>query len=172
MASEPPADPACLDVAEGFKTAFRGHPAGIALVTADTPAGRVGITVSSLASVSVDPVAFSFSVTRRTGSAGGILAADTFSAHLLDASEVGLAREFARPGGERFTPDQDWGEFPTGEPLLTGARASFRCRRLQVADVGESSLVVAEVLGLHLEEQSEPMVYRDRTFSRLGADLQ
>ena len=75
-------------VAEGFKAAFREHPAGVALITANTAEGPVGLTASSVASVALDPVALTFSVTRATGSAGGLLSADTFLVHLLDARHV------------------------------------------------------------------------------------
>ena len=74
-----------VSVAEQFKAAFREHPAGIALITATTPEGPVGLTASSVASVGLDPVALTFSVTRATGSAGALLLADTFLVHLLDA---------------------------------------------------------------------------------------
>src|SRR5690606_6362781 len=75
---------AATTLAESFNTAFREHPAGIALITATTPAGPVGLTASSVASLGIDPVALSFSVTRTTGSAGGLLAAESYLVHLLD----------------------------------------------------------------------------------------
>ncbi|GAA1324453.1 flavin reductase family protein [Leucobacter albus] len=163
------------DLATQFKAAFRYHPAGVALITAATPEGPVGLTASSVASVAVDPAALVFSVTRTTGSAGLILAADTFLVHLLDADHAGVAQEFAVSGGERFTPEQGWGALPTGEPHLRSARSALRARTLQQIPVGDSMLVVAEVLEIHTGSAdpaaSAPMVYRDRAFTRLGERL-
>lgn len=163
------------ELARGFKTAFRYHPAGVALITAATPEGPVGLTASSVASVSVEPAALVFSVTRTTGSAGLILGADTFLVHLLDARHAGVAQEFAVSGGERFTPEQGWHTLPTGEPYLAGVRSALRARPMQQIPVGGSMLVVAEVLEIHTPPEepgnSDAMAYRDRAFTTLGERL-
>ena len=154
-------------VQEAFKEAFRVHPAGIALITAHTPEGPVGITASSVASVGLDPIALAFSVTRSGGSAGGILRAESFVVHLLSAHNVKLAKLFARTGADRFTPDQGWETLPTGEPYLPAARSALRCRAMQITPVGESSLVLAEVLDVIDGEHGEPVVYHDRAFHQI-----
>ncbi|PRI12177.1 flavin reductase family protein [Leucobacter massiliensis] len=157
-----------IDGAEALKRAFREHPAGVSLITAQTPEGPVGLTASSVSSVGIDPAALSFSVTRATGSAGGILGADSYLVHLLDARHAGIARSFAVSGAERFTPDQGWSTLPTGEPYLPGTRAALRCRTLHSLRVGDSAIVVAEVLGAVFGSSAEPMVYHDRAFRGLG----
>lgn len=163
------------ELANDFKAAFRFHPAGVALITAATQEGPVGLTASSVASVAVDPAALVFSVTRTTGSAGLILAADSFLVHLLDARHAAIAQEFAVSGGERFTPEQGWATLPTGEPHLVGVSSALRARSMQQIPVGGSMLVVAAVLEIHAAEgepdSSEAMAYRDRAFTRLGERL-
>lgn len=156
------------EVVEGFKAAFREHPAGIALITAATSEGPVGLTASSVASVGLDPVALTFSVTRAIGSAGALLAADTFLVHLLDSRHVEIATQFSFTGGERFTPEQGWQALKTGEPHLPGVRAALRCRPLQVTPVGASSAVLAEVIEAIEGDHAEPIVYFDREYHTLS----
>ncbi|MGO1182808.1 MAG: flavin reductase family protein [Micrococcaceae bacterium] len=156
------------DVVTAFKDAFREHPAGISLITAATPEGRVGLTASSVASVSVDPLALSFSVTRATGSAGAIIRSDSYLVHLLDHRHQHIAQQFSVTGGERFSSAQGWTALDTGEPYLPGVRAALRCRTLQLVPVGSSTLVAAEVLDIVSGESADPMVYHDRTFTRLS----
>ncbi len=158
------------EVAEQFKNAFREHPAGIALITANTSEGPAGLTASSVASVGLDPVALTFSVTRATGSAGALLSADTMLVHLLDARHIDVATQFSFTGGERFTTEQGWETLETGEPHLPGVRAALRCRALQVTPVGASSAVIAEVIEVIEGEAGQPLVYLDRRFRTL-ADL-
>ena len=155
--------------ADALKVAFREHPAGVSLVTAQTPEGPVGLTASSVASVGIEPPAISFSVTRATGSAGGILQADTYLVHLLDARHAEIASLFAMSGSERFTPDQGWQTLPTGEPYLPNTRVALRCRTLHSIQVGASVLVVAEVLDAQFGDAADPMVYHDRTFRQLAS---
>lgn len=157
-----------VDVVTAFKNAFREHPAGIAIITTATPEGRVGLTASSVASVSVDPLALSFSVTRATGSAGAIIRSESYLVHLLDHRHQAIAEQFAQPGGERFTADQGWSALDSGEPYLPGVRAALRCRTLQMVPVGSSTLVAAEVLDIVTGDSADPMVYHDRTFTRLA----
>jgi len=153
-----------------FKTAFRQHPAGVALIAASTSEGPVGLTASSVASVSADPPALSFSVTRATGSAGGILGADTFTVHLLSEQNAPIAAVFSRSGSERFTPEQGWTTLPTGEPYLPAAPAALRCRALTTVPIGASSLVLAEVLDVVVDNHDTPLIYVDRAFRALAAD--
>ena len=157
-----------FEAGDALKRAFREHPAGVGLITAQTPEGPVGLTVSSVASVSVDPPALSFSVTRATGSAGGVLHADSFVVHLLDARHADIAQTFAVSGTERFTEAQGWETLPTGEPQLAGVRVALRCRSLHQLEVGSSVIVVAGVLDAHFGEGAAPMSYIDRTFRELG----
>lgn len=165
--TEPLARPVSSATAQAFKDAFRLHPAGIALITAATPDGPVGLTASSVASVGVDPPALAFSVTRATGSAGGILSASTHVVHLLGAAHIELAEVFAHSGTERFTAEQGWSVLPTGEPHLRDARVALRCRILQTTPVGSSVLVLSEVLEIHNGEHSDAVAYVDRRFHAL-----
>lgn len=157
-----------FEAGEALKRAFREHPAGVSLITAQTPEGPVGLTASSVSSVAIDPPALSFSVTRATGSAGGILHADSFVVHLLDSRHAGLAQTFAISGTERFTSDQGWTTLPTGEPYLPNTRVALRCRALHTIEVGSSVIVVAGVLDAHFGEAAAPMSYIDRAFHVLG----
>jgi flavin reductase (DIM6/NTAB) family NADH-FMN oxidoreductase RutF len=161
------------ELGDRLKHAFRMHPAGIALITAATATGPVGLTASSVASVAVDPAALSFSVTRATGTAGALLATPTFAVHFLAEQHAALAHAFARSGAPRFTPEQEWSRLPTGEPYLPDAPAVLRCRPLHTLPVGSSTLVVAEVLDVILgPDDAPPLLYRDRTFLRLGSALE
>jgi len=147
-----------------FKAAFREHPAAVVLITGLAPDGPVGLTASSLASVAADPPAVSFSVTRATGSAGGLLAAGDVSIHLLGAQHAATALAFSRSGEERFTVEQGWEWDAAGRPTLPDARATLRARIRETLRVADSSLVVAEVLDVVIGPSSLPLLYHDRRF--------
>ncbi|MGO2752084.1 MAG: flavin reductase family protein [Pseudoclavibacter sp.] len=156
-------------LAEEFKTAFREHPAAVAIIAAQTAAGPVGLTASSVSSVAVDPATLSFSVTRATGSAGGLLEAGDVTVNLLSLEQEQLALDFARSGAPRFTPEQGWEHFPTGEPYLPHARETLRCRIASTVKVGGSTIVLAEVLEVLHGSSVPPLMYQNRRFGRLDA---
>lgn len=163
-----PDSAAPMNSADALKRAFREHPAGVSLITAHTPAGPVGLTASSVASVGIDPPAISFSVTRATGSAGGILNAESYLVHLLDSRHAAIAQSFAVSGADRFTQEQGWEALPTGEPHLPNTRAALRCRTMHSLAVGSSVIVVAEVLDAMFGDSANPLVYVDRAFHELS----
>lgn len=151
------------DLGEQLKQAFRRYPTGVAVITAAGPDGPAGLTVSSVASVSVAPPALSFSVSGRR-SARVILEAPSFVVNLLGPAHVRLARDFSRPGGPRFTPEQGWSVLPSGEPILPGAVAALRGTPLHRVPVGDSTLIVAAVVEVFHGPDSGRLVYHDRTF--------
>ncbi len=146
-----------------MRGAFRRYPTGVAVITAAGPDGPVGLTASSVASVAADPPALSFSV-MGTHSARALLAAPSFVVHLLGTRHTGLARHFARSGGERFTPDQGWSTLPTGEPILFDAVAALRGEPLHLVPVGGSTLVVANVLEVFHGPEDRPLIHHSRQF--------
>lgn len=154
--------------AELFKDAFRAHPAGVAVVTATGTAGPVGLTASSVASVSADPPALAFSVSGGQ-SAAQLVEAQTVVVHLMGAQQLDMVRAFSTPGAPRFTDQMDWELLASGEPLLRAAPWALRCEITHRVPVGRSVLIAATVLEVRAQAAGgDPLVYHDRAFHRLG----
>ncbi|MHA6627421.1 flavin reductase family protein [Pseudonocardia sichuanensis] len=160
-------------LASAFRDAFRHHPTGVAVVTArDGAGGPVGLTASSVASVSLAPPALVVSVSHRSSAAAGLLAAGSFLVHLLEARNVDLARRFATPGADRFGPGTGWTPLTTGEPWFPEAPTALRCRPLARAAVGDATVVTAEVVGIRSSgRKGPPLLHHDRGFHVLGPVL-
>lgn len=161
---------AARPVVDEFKDAFRGHPAGVAIITATGPSGPVGLTASSVASVSAEPPILAFSLASTEGSAGVISNADTIVVHLLGAENSELAAVFAARGSKRFGPDMEWSTLAGGEPLLGGVPQALVCRILSRIEAGSSTLLAAAVLEIHAGPAAAPLVYHDRTYHRLSGE--
>lgn len=159
-------------LADELRYAFRTHPAGVAVITADPGTGPVGLTATSVSSVSTDPPAVAFSLSAASSSAPLIRQASTVVIHLIDATEQHLGARFAASGIDRFEDPASWRTLPTGEPVLTEARVWLRGRISNTVDVGGSAVVVAEIIesGCSTGISREPLVYCDRRWHRLGDD--
>lgn len=160
--------------ADDFKRAFRGHPGGIAVITAYGENGPVALTASSVSSVSADPPLLIFSVSALSSATPTIIAADTIAVHLLDAEDIGLARTAATSGLDRFADTSTWSRLATGEPVYHGVRAWLRCRIVSRMDAGGSTVIAAQALQVDVERDLEPgesgaaLVYHNRAWHRLG----
>lgn len=158
------ADPTSAAV---MKDALRMHAAGVALVTTETEGGPVGLTITSLCSVSVDPRVLMFSFTHHTGAALAVLEAREFVVHLLRDDNAPLALAFGTPTGARFTPEQGWRRLPDGQPYLPSAGWAIRCTHRDLIEAGESRIVVADVVEVVPCTPGRPLVYCDRVFHTL-----
>lgn len=156
-----------------FKQAFRRHPAGVAVITADNGNGPVGLTATSVFSVSAEPALFSFSLSSASPTARAIACADTVVIHLLGAHQVNAARLFSSRGVDRFADPSSWSRLETGEPYLVDAPIWVRgriCERLQM-QVGGSIVIACHALQAHISPDQEyaPLVYHDRAWHEIGA---
>lgn len=155
-----------------FREAFRCHPAGVAVITADPGDQPVAMTVSSLISVSADPPTVGFSLSARSGSTAAVLAAGHVVIHLLRYADLDLARLGATPGADRFGPAVAWQRLPTGEPRYSQVLTWFRARIEGALAVEGATLVVARLLegaaaGAPDTPEQESLIYMDRRWHRL-----
>lgn len=157
---------------EEFKAAFRNHPAGVAIVTADAGAGPVAMTVTSVFSVSAEPPLLVFSASATSSSTPTIRAAETVIVHIPGADQLELAKLAATSGADRF-PDGLWIRLPTGEPVYPGAHAWIRGRVSNRIEVGSSTVFIVEALSSSAPAAdsneadarcARPLVYHNRTW--------
>lgn len=160
--------------ADEFKALFRGHPGGVAVITAEGPEGPVSLTATSVASVSAEPPLLIFSVSALSSAAPAILAADTIVVHLLDADDIDVAKLGATSGIDRFADRDSWSRLVTGEPIYHGVRSWVRCSIIERMNAGGSTVIAAHALqaGINRDvapgEPGEALVYHNRTWHRLG----
>jgi flavin reductase (DIM6/NTAB) family NADH-FMN oxidoreductase RutF len=155
--------------AEDFKLLFRGHPGGVAVITAAGPAGPVALTATSVSSVSADPPLLTFSLSALSSASPAILSASTVVVHLLDADDLDLARLAATSGADRFADTARWTRLVTGEPVYHGVRAWIRCAVVNRMDAGASTVIAAHALQSTISrDESAALVYQNRAWHRLG----
>lgn len=156
---------------DAFKTAFRNHPAGVAVITATTPDGPVALTATSVVSVSAEPPVLIFSLSALSSASAGIRAAETIVVHLLGEKNAPIAQLCARSGVDRFADSMIWSSLTTGEPLFHGIDSWLRCRIIDRMNAGGSTVVAAQAVQVSVAEpaaQDSPLVYHDRAWHRLG----
>jgi flavin reductase (DIM6/NTAB) family NADH-FMN oxidoreductase RutF len=155
--------------ADEFKLAFRNHPAGVAVITADAGDGPVGLTATSVFSVSAEPALLVFSISGSSSSAPTIQKADTVVVHLLGADQLDVAKLFATSGVDRFADTSIWDRLITGEPYLPGAPVWIRGRVINRMEAGGSTVVAVHALQADISGADvAPLVYHNRTWHHIG----
>lgn len=157
-----------------FKALFRGHPGGVAVITADAGDGPVALTATSVVSVSAEPPLLVFSISARSSASDVLSRAETVVVHLLDARDIDVAKLGATGGMDRFAQTHLWSRLSTGEPVYSDVRAWVRCAVINRMDAGSATVIAAHALQSHIERDVHPgepgdaLVYHNRTWHRLG----
>lgn len=144
--------------------------ATVTVVTTNGPAGRAGVTVSAMSSVSADTEAPTLLVCINQASAGvePILANGSFCVNILRDDQSFVSDTFAGrhgdKGEEKFRCGK-WTKGATGSPMLDGALVSFDCRLADRRLVGTHHVLFGEVQQVRLSEGGRALVYANRAYS-------
>ncbi len=143
----------------------------VAVVTTDGEAGRFGVTISSLTSVSADGEHPSLlaCVHHLSPAATAILKNRAFCANLLHEGQQSLSDLFAgraKPETATRFDAVGWQAGPLGQPLLAGATANFECR-LGTALLWETHyIIVGHVTDVRLSDEGSALLYGQRAYRR------
>lgn len=157
---------------EAFRNAFRHHPAGVTVITADPGDGPVGLTASSVISISADPPLLAFSVSDQSSSAEALRRATTVVVHFLCADNLDLALLCASNPAARFSNSDLWERLKTHEPRFKAA-PFVRGEIVERIRAGLGTLMIVRALSAepaaHQGAASEALVYHDRGWHRLAS---
>jgi flavin reductase (DIM6/NTAB) family NADH-FMN oxidoreductase RutF len=146
-----------------FRQTLAQHAAGVVVVTGPGP---VGLTATSLTSVSLDPPLVSFCVGRDSTTWPDLREAETFAVNVLADDQAATASRFAGRGIDRFAAPTTWRPGPKGVPILGGTTAHVLCEPYDVIALGDHWLVVGLVVGTDLGDARDPLLYHRGRYGR------
>ncbi len=152
-------------VAADLRSLMRSFPAGVAIATVDLEGERLGLTVGSLVSLSLDPPLVGISVSRNAALHELLRRAGAFGLSLLVEGQESLAQHFARG----VPPIALWAGIITrgggGQPpLLDGALGWIECRVWAEYPAGDHTFFVGEVTRAESGRAGAPLVRLDGEF--------
>jgi len=146
--------------------------AAVSLVTTQGPAGRCGLTVSSVTSVSDEPPIVLTCINKQARTCEVLSQNRVFAVNVLKAGSEALSNAFAGRGGhsldDRFAL-AEWCDHieGTGAPVLHDSRVTLDCRVVDQIDSGTHRVFFGQVVALHLGEDSPALLYLDRAYRML-----
>ena len=151
-----------MTVAAVDRTTLRevlGHFAsGVVVVTAAGPAGPLGFTCQSFASLSLDPPLISFAAARTSRTWPAIRSIGSFCVNVLAADHQRYSAQFARSGADKFAGVR-WQPGPGGSPRLDGVVAWIDCTVHDEHDGGDHTIVVGRVRALGADPARAPLLF-------------
>ncbi|GAA5069732.1 flavin reductase family protein [Roseibacterium beibuensis] len=145
--------------------------ASVSVVTTDGPAGRAGVTVSAMTSISADGAAPTMLTCLNASSSALPLVLENkcFCINVLRTGQTEISDVFSSrlpaPGGDKFNAVAHE-VMATGAPRLSDALVSFDCRLISAERIGTHHICIGEVAEVITAHEGEPLLYGLRKYLR------
>jgi flavin reductase (DIM6/NTAB) family NADH-FMN oxidoreductase RutF len=158
---------------ENFRGAMRHLAGGVSVITAGRGKDITGMTVTSVASLSVDPPTLIVSINRESSSWPLIKRHGFFGVNILTADQIDVAERFTGKGGlkgaERFAGAQ-WVMRVSGVPLLAGALAAVDCEVDDIVERHSHAIVIGRALDIQLSLRTAALAYWQGQYVAIDQD--
>lgn len=163
------------DGAEALRKAFlegmSRAAASVSVVTTDGPAGRGGVTVSAMTSISADGDQPTMLTCLNAASSALplVLRNGCFCINVLRTGQTDISDVFSSrrppPGGDKFNAVRV-ATLATGAPQLTEALVSFDCRLISAERIGTHHICIGAVEAVVAAPEGDPLLYGMRRYLR------
>jgi flavin reductase (DIM6/NTAB) family NADH-FMN oxidoreductase RutF len=153
-----------MTTGDDLRGLMRLWPHGVSILSVDVDGDRMGVTVSSLVSLSLEPPLIGVSIGKDASCYELLRGAGRFAVSLLGSEQEELARRFAAG----YPPIVHWQGVPTREgkvaPLIEGALGWIEAETRTEADAGDHTFFIADVLAIEHGPSHHALVYRESTY--------
>lgn len=154
--------------ARSYRNALACYATGVAVLTAATVDGdHLGITVNSLASVSLEPPLVSLCLGRHLARFEVLTKVERFNLNVLRADQAGLSAQFAGDGRNKWNGVK-FGLTGNGIRALDSNLALLECRRYQSYSAGDHDILIGLVERFHHDGAGRPLLFYRGRYHSLG----
>jgi flavin reductase (DIM6/NTAB) family NADH-FMN oxidoreductase RutF len=157
----------------GFRAAMRHLTGGVSVITVGRGLDISGMTVTSVASLAVDPPTLIVSVNRQSSSWPLLQYYRSFGVNILTADQIDIAERFSGSNGlkgiDRFAGAQ-WVSGASGAPLLVGALAAIDCDVEHVVERHSHAIVIGRVRHLQQSPRKAALAYWQGQYVAIDLD--
>lgn len=130
---------------------------GVAIITTYHRGERAGVTVNSLASVSLDPPLILWSISKTSRSFSIFESTPHFVINILSRDQIALSRNFSSKASDKFA-NILLESGMRNQPLLTGAIAHIECSREVAYDAGDHVILIGRATNVRLHD-GDPLLF-------------
>lgn len=146
---------------------YRKLAASVSIVSAEGADGPLGLTASSVTSVSLRPPLLLACLAIGSSTLAAIEASGAFAVQLLVEQQQAIARDFASAGGRRFAGREY--RYIHEVPVLSGTLAWSVCRLRDSRIYGDHAVVIGEIIAAETGV-GRPLLWHSREFAHIADD--
>lgn len=131
---------------------------GVAVVTAvDKNGEKVGMTINSFNSVSLEPPLVLWSIANDSQSFATFVEAEHFAVNVLAVQQQNICEQFATRGTDKFN-GLECSEGIAGVPILPTYSAVFECKAERRYEGGDHAILIGRVLKFE-DRKTDPLIF-------------
>ncbi len=154
-----------------YPEALRQLPRAVSVVTFQRGADWLGVTATSLSSLSVEPPTILVSFDGAASLSPAAATASSFGVSVLGASHLELADRFGRGAPIEAAPDEaegNWVTAASGVVLRSDAVAAFECESEEVIERHGRAIVIGRIRNIFKVGGSGALVYWLGAYNSIG----
>ena len=150
--------------AREIRKCFGKFATGITVITALAPDGtKIGLTVNSFSSLSLDPPMILWSLDKRSNSVDALKTAPYFAVNVLASNQMDISNNFASPSDEKFA-GVDLIDSEYDLPLLSDTVAYLECKNTGTHEGGDHLIFIGEVVNFKIGNK-KPLLYANGQYA-------
>lgn len=154
-----------------YRRALGRFATGVTVVTAEGANGAlIGVTISAMASVSLDPPLVLFCLGKTTASFEAYTEGERFAVNILAEDQRELSERFATRNGDRFA-GVAFRRGDGGCPLIEGCLGVLECTRVAAHDGGDHVIVVGRVERCDVDAERRPLLHFRGQYAGIGGAI-
>ncbi|MCH9807295.1 MAG: flavin reductase family protein [Alphaproteobacteria bacterium] len=156
-----------------YRELMRNQVTGVSIVASGSPGRRVGLTATSVSSLSAAPAKLLVCVGRANQAHNIVCEVGYFSVNFLGAKQRALAERFAGKcgvDGEARFGDMNWVTMATGAPVLGDSLASLDCVLIESHTFSTHSIFIGRVVAGRADGNEKPLVYFQGGYTELAGN--
>lgn len=153
-----------------LRKAMRNWATGITIVTVAHEGNRHGMTVSSFASLSLDPALLSVSLYNTSRTNALVTAAGKFGVTILAADQEEVSNSFSGriPDNEDRFANCEVETLLSEIPFIKGGLSFFECHVYQSILMGTNTLFIGEIVEAKALEDGDPLLYFNQKYGKIA----
>jgi flavin reductase (DIM6/NTAB) family NADH-FMN oxidoreductase RutF len=146
---------------EQFRTVMGHFATGVAVITATSPSGPVGMTANAVCSLSLDPLLLLVCFDRTARTLAVVRETERFGVNVLAAGQQELARLFASKAPEQVKFAEVRHTVHDGIPVIEGSLAWVGCRLERLVPGGDHTIGIGAVQTAEVAagDDAEPLIW-------------
>lgn len=151
-----------------FKSFLSNFATGVAVITYVHNGSRHGITISSLASLSLSPQLISFSIDKNSNRYKDLLECKSYTVNILSESQENISKAFVT-NDYKENPDIYFEETENPKSLsIKDSVCYIECEKETIYDGGDHSIFISKVIEGEVLSSENPLIYFRSKYNKIS----